>query len=251
MYPGERIWLDSEWFYVAGILNPAVLAPDVDTSVLVGYPAAEKYLGSDGHPSTIYVRAETGQVGAVQGLLARTANPEAPSQVDVSQPSQALVAEADAQGALNALFLGLGAISLLVGAVGVANIMVISVLERRSEIGLRRALGARKGHILIQFLAEAVLLALPGGAVGAGLGVVATAVYATSRGRQIVVPAVAWGGTSCRGLAGHGSVVDRTGRPLEAGLRHPAGRLVQGRRRVTHVVLPPGNRALAGSSGVP
>ncbi len=153
-----------QWFYVAGILNPAMLAPDIDTSVLVGYPAAQTYLGSDGHPSTIYVRAQTDQVTAVHAVLAATANPEAPNQVDVSQPSQALLARADAQSALNGLFLGLGAVALLVGAVGVANIMIISVLERRSEIGLRRALGATKGHIRAQFLSEAILLSLLGGA---------------------------------------------------------------------------------------
>ena len=192
--PGERIWLGNQWFYVAGILNPAVLAPDIDTSVLVGYPAAQTYLGADGHPSTIYVRAQTGQVDAVQSLLAATANPEAPNQVNVSQPSQALVARADAQSALNGLFLGLGAVALLVGAVGVANIMIISVLERRSEIGLRRALGATKGHIRIQFLAEAILLALLGGAVGVAAGVLSTAVYASHKGWAVVVPALAWGG---------------------------------------------------------
>ena len=108
----------------------------------------------------------TSQVAAVQSVLAATANPESPNEVDVSQPSAALTARAQAQSALNGLFLGLGAVSLLVGAVGVANIMVISVLERRSEIGLRRALGATKGHIRTQFLSEAVLLALLGGAVG-------------------------------------------------------------------------------------
>jgi putative ABC transport system permease protein len=194
VYPGERIWLDNEWFYVAGILNPAVLAPDIDASVLVGYAAAKSYLGSDGHPSTIYVRAKTDQVAAVQSLLAPTANPEAPSQVNVSQPSQALVARAEAQSALNGLFLGLGAVALLVGAVGVANIMIINVLERRSEIGLRRALGATKGHIRIQFLSEAILLALIGGAVGVAVGALATAVYASTKGWGVVVPTIAWGG---------------------------------------------------------
>jgi putative ABC transport system permease protein len=193
-YPGERIWLGNQWFYVAGILNPAVLAPDIDTSVLVGYPAAKTYLGSDGHPSTIYVRAQTDLVNSVHSLLAPTANPETPSQVNVSQPSQALVARADAQSALNGLFLGLGAVALLVGAVGVANIMIISVLERRSEIGLRRALGATKGHIRTQFLAEAVLLALIGGVVGVGIGALSTAVYASTKGWGVVVPVLAWGG---------------------------------------------------------
>ena len=175
IYPGERIWVGGQWFYLAGILKPAVLASAIDTSVLVGYPAAQKYLGFDGHPSTIYLRAQNDRVNAVDNLLAATANPESPSEVNVSQPSSALVAQADAKSALNGLFLGLGAVALLVGAVGVANIMIISVLERRSEIGLRRALGATKGHIRTQFLSEAVLLGLLGGAVGVALGAASTA----------------------------------------------------------------------------
>ncbi|HWE62472.1 MAG TPA: FtsX-like permease family protein, partial [Chloroflexota bacterium] len=179
----------------------AVLASEIDSSVLIGFPAAEAYLAFDGHPSTIYVRAQTNQVAAVQGVLAATANPEAPNQVDVSQPSAALVARAAAQSALNGLFLGLGAVSLLVGAVGVANIMVIAVLERRSEIGLRRALGATRGHIRTQFLAEAVLLAGLGGAVGVAAGSLATAVYAVSKGWMTTVPAVAWGGGFAAALA--------------------------------------------------
>jgi putative ABC transport system permease protein len=194
VYAGQRIWLGGQWFYVAGILRPAVLAPAIDDSVLVGFPAAERYLHFDGHPSTIYLRAQTSQVNAVQSLLAATANPENPGQVSVSQPSAALVAQADAQSALNGLFLGLGAVALLVGAVGVANIMVISVLERRSEIGLRRALGATKGHIRIQFLSEAIMLALLGGAAGVAVGALATAVYAHTKGWAVVVPALAWGG---------------------------------------------------------
>src|SRR5262249_55011994 len=144
IWPGERIWLGGQWFYLAGILRPAVLAPAIDSSVLVGFPAAQHYLHFDGHPSTIYLLAHTSQRTTFHALLAATANPETPSQVTVSQPSAALVAQADAKTALNGLFLGLGAVALLVGAVGVANIMVISVLERRSEIGLRRALGATK-----------------------------------------------------------------------------------------------------------
>jgi putative ABC transport system permease protein len=194
VYAGERIWADDMWLYVAGILYPAVLAPEIDSSVLVGFPAAERYLGFDGHPSTIYVRAETSQVDAVDTLLGPTANPQYPSEVDVSLPSAALVARADAQGAFDDLFLGLGAVALLVGAVGVANIMIISVLERRSEIGLRRALGATKGHIRIQFLSEAVLLALIGGAVGVGAGALSTAIYASTKHELVVIPALAWGG---------------------------------------------------------
>jgi putative ABC transport system permease protein len=196
IWPRERIWVGGMWFYVAGILNPATLAPQIDTSVLVGFPAAELYLGLDGHPSEIYVRTVNTQAAttAVDNLLGAQANPENPSQVDVSQPSAALTAQADAAGALDTLFLGLGAVALLVGAVGVANIMVISVLERRQEIGLRRALGATKGQIRTQFLAEAILLALAGGAAGDIAGAAATAVYAHAKGWAIVIPPEAWAG---------------------------------------------------------
>jgi putative ABC transport system permease protein len=197
IWPGMRIWLGGQWFYVVGILNSATLAQQIDTSVLVGFPAAEKYLGFDGHPSEIYVRTTRNDPAAttrVDNLLAAQANPETPSEVDVSQPSDALTAQADAAGAFDTLFLGLGAIALLVGAVGVANIMVISVLERRQEIGLRRALGATRGQIRIQFLSEAILLALIGGVAGVIAGAVCTAVYAHIKGWPVIIPAEAWAG---------------------------------------------------------
>src|SRR6516162_4811487 len=192
------------WFYVIGILKHAALTSAVDDSALIGYPAAERYLDytstaangktTEGPPTTIYVRSQTNEVTAVQSVLAQTANPENPNEVDVSQPSSVLTAEADAKGAFNGLFLGLGAVALLVGAVGVANIMIISVLERRSEIGLRRALGATKGQIRTQFLTEAILLALLGGAAGVATGAAATFIYATAKGWAVVIPALAWGG---------------------------------------------------------
>jgi putative ABC transport system permease protein len=199
LFPGERIWLGQSpaagmWFYLVGILGSATLAPEIDSSVLVGFTAAEHYLDFDGHPTEIYVRSVTSQTAAVQSVLAATANPEAPNEVEVSQPSAALTARAETEGALNSLFLGLGAVSLLVGAVGVANIMLIGVLERRSEIGLRRSLGATKRNIRTQFLAEAILLALIGGAVGVVAGVISTAVYAHYKHWTTVVPTSAWAG---------------------------------------------------------
>jgi putative ABC transport system permease protein len=194
--PGMRIWVGGMWFYVTGILNADTYAPDIDSAVLVGFPAAEKYLHFDGHPSQIYVRTVDTPVAttAVDSLLGAQASPENPGQVDVSQPSDALTARADAQGALDTLFLGLGAVALLVGAIGVANIMVISVLERRSEIGLRRALGATRGQIRAQFLAEAVLLSLAGGFTGVLAGAAAAAAYARVHGETVVIPAQAWAG---------------------------------------------------------
>ena len=194
VYPGERIWLGSQWFYVTGILRQAVLAPGLDSAVFVGFPAAEKYLGFDGHPSTVYLRAATSKVQAVHNLLAYQANPQNPTGTTVAQPSAALTAQEQAKGAFNGLFLGLGAVALLVGAVGVANIMIISVLERRSEIGLRRALGATKGHIRIQFLSEAILLSLTGGAFGIAAGAAATFIYAQRKGWATIIPTEAWAG---------------------------------------------------------
>jgi putative ABC transport system permease protein len=194
IWPGERIWVGGQWFYVAGILRHAVLAPEIDSAVLIGYPAAHTYLGYAGNPTTIYVRAGNAQVQRVDGLLGAQTNPQYPSYVSVSLPSAALTARAETQSAFNTLFLGLGAVALLVGAVGVANIMVISVLERRSEIGLRRALGATKGHIRVQFLSEAILLAVIGGVVGVLAGSAATAIYADTKGWPIVIPAEAWAG---------------------------------------------------------
>jgi putative ABC transport system permease protein len=208
--PGQRIWLKNQWFYVAGILKPATLAPDVDASALIGYPAAERYLSYTtveagkavtGPPTTVYVRARTDKVDAVQGVLAQTANPESPSDVDVSQPSDALTARAAAKGAFDSLFLGLGLVALIVGAVGVANIMIISVLERRSEIGLRRALGATQGQIRTQFLSEAIMLALLGGAAGVAAGALTTAIYANTKGWAVVIPTQAWAGGIAAAIA--------------------------------------------------
>ena len=194
--PGERIWAGGQWLYVTGILAPATLAPEIDSAVLVGFPAARKYLHFDGHPSEIYVRTIDTRAATmrVDSLLGAQANPENSSQVTVSQPSAALTAQADAKGALDTLFLGLGAVALLVGAIGVANIMVISVLERRSEIGLRRALGATRGQIRTQFLAEAILLALVGGTAGIIIGAIATAAYAHGQREIVVIPPQAWAG---------------------------------------------------------
>jgi putative ABC transport system permease protein len=194
VFRGERLWLGGQWFYIAGILTPAPLAPEIDQAVLVGFSAAARYLGFDGHPTTIYLRSATGQIPSVEAMVARMAYPEHPDEVAVSRPSDALVARAEAEGAFNALFIGLAAVALLVGGVGVANIMVITVLERRGEIGLRRALGATRGQIRLQFFAEAILLALAGGVIGVLAGIAITMVYAAARSWPPVIPAVALSG---------------------------------------------------------
>jgi putative ABC transport system permease protein len=184
-----QVWLGDHWFAVAGILEPLPLAPELDRAALIGFPVAHTLLGARGSPVEIYVRTNPASVAAVTGVLAATADPAAPQNVTISNPADALTARADASVAFQGLLLGLGAIALLVGGIGIANVMVISVLERRGEIGLRRALGATRAHIAVQFVAESALLALAGGAAGAVLGGFATTVYATARHWSAVVPA--------------------------------------------------------------
>jgi putative ABC transport system permease protein len=192
---GVQVVIGGHRFTVVGILDPVTLTPALDTAALVGFEAAERYLDDEGDVSSLYVRSDPEDVDDVQSVLALTASPEHPDEVDVSRPSDAIEARAAAKSAFTSLFLGLGAVALLVGGVGIANVMVISVLERRSEIGLRRALGATRRHLGIQFLTESLLLSLAGGIAGVALGAAVAGAYASSRGWEVVVPpAVMLGG---------------------------------------------------------
>jgi putative ABC transport system permease protein len=185
------IWLGDEWFVVVGILESLDLHPNLDRSALIGVEIAESLLDSEDPPTTIYVRAQPEDVVAVANVLPATVNPEFPDQVNVTRPTDTLEVQEAADDTLTALFLGLGAVALLVGVVGIANVMVISVLERRSEIGLRRALGATRKHITYQFLSESILLAGAGGIAGVLLGAVVTAAWASYQGWDTLVPLVA------------------------------------------------------------
>lgn len=192
--PDVQVWLGQHWFTVVGVLEANELVPDMDSEALVGWPVAEKELGFGGYPTTIYTRAKDSAVEKVQSVLGSTANPENPNEVNVSRPSDALAAKHATDNALSGLLVGLGGVALLVGGVGVANTMVISVLERRSEIGLRRSLGATRGQIRTQFLAEALLLSALGGVGGVLLGIGVTTGYATYKGWAAVVPVWAMAG---------------------------------------------------------
>jgi putative ABC transport system permease protein len=200
---GQSIWLGGRWFTIVGILEPVTLVPALDLCALIGWPAGKRYLDFEGDITTLYIRAAPSAVDAVRALLARTANPEHPDEVDVSRPSDALAAGAAADIAFTGLLLGLGAVGLLVGGIGVANTMVISVLERRAEIGLRRSQGATRGHIRLQFLGEALLLALLGGGAGVLTGTLVTAGYARLQNWPVDIPPwVAAGGLTATLLIG-------------------------------------------------
>ncbi|TXK34850.1 ABC transporter permease [Nonomuraea sp. C10] len=198
---GVQVWVGERWFTVTGVLTSLPLAPEIDRAALIGFPVARERLGFDGHPTTVYERSTEESVARVRGMLARTVSPERPHEVAVSRPSDALAARAAAAGTFTNLLLGLGAVALLVGGVGVANTMVISVLERRKEIGLRRALGATRGQIRIQFLTESLLLSVLGGVAGLALGGLVTAGYALSRGWPPTVPPWVLGGAFAATLA--------------------------------------------------
>jgi putative ABC transport system permease protein len=183
-------------FTVVGVLDPLPLVPELDSAALVGYPIAARLFGTDRSPTQVYVRARDGEapVRAAAALLPSAADPWDPGEVAVSRPSDALEAQAAAEGAFSSLILGLGAVALLVGAIGIANVMIISVLERRSEVGLRRALGARRRHIAVQFLGESFVLGIAGGLVGVLLGIAATGAYAAYEGLTLLVPPAAVAG---------------------------------------------------------
>jgi putative ABC transport system permease protein len=198
-----QVWIGGHWFAVAGILGPVPLPTQMDSMAFIGFPIAEHYFAFDGHPTELFVRTnpDPAQVSAVAAVLPATVSPQDPGNVAVSFPSDVLRTELATQGAYNTLFLALGAVALLVGGVGIANVMVISVLERRSEIGLRRALGATRRHVAEQFLGEAVLLSVLGGLTGTGIGVAATAVYALTQHWHVIIPPLALYGGSTTALA--------------------------------------------------
>ena len=189
--PAPQVFAGHRWFTVIGILDPMPLTPDLDQAVLVGWPAAQRYLQFDGHPTVVYLTAREDALEDVRAVLPATLHPQLPDLIRVSRPSDALAAKRATENAFSSLLLGLAGVALLVGGIGVANTMIISVLERRREIGLRRALGASRRQIRGQFLTEAVLLSGLGGLAGTLFGALATFGYAAHQGWPAVIPLTA------------------------------------------------------------
>ena len=188
---GPMIRIGDEWFVVIGILDEVPLHESLDRAVFIGKDAAASLFENELNPSSIFLRTDPDQLDAVRGVISSTADPESPDEVSISRPTDVLEAQDAADSAFTSLFLGLGAVALLVGGIGIANVMVIAVIERRNEIGLRRAVGATRAHIRRQFLSEALLLSSLGGVAGVSLGAAVTAVYADVEGWEVVIPPVA------------------------------------------------------------
>jgi putative ABC transport system permease protein len=188
------VYIGDEYVEVIGILEEFPLSADLDRSVIMGQPAAASFYEADDSPTTIYARVNDGTIDETRDLVPATVDPESPEEVAVSRPSDALEAQAAADDTLTTLFLGLGAVALLVGGIGIANVMVIAVIERRGEIGLRCALGATRAHIRRQFLTEAVILSTLGGAAGVALGIGATYLYSAVQGWRVIIPVTAAAG---------------------------------------------------------
>lgn len=185
---GIQLYIGGQWSTVIGILESFPLAADLDRAVIMGKDAAVEAFGIEPNPSVVYVRTNAQFVDEVRSVLPATADPANPEEVQASRPSELLETQDAIEDSFTNLFLGLGAVSLLVGGVGIANVMVIAVIERRAEIGLRRALGATQSHIGRQFLTESLLLSALGGVGGVAIGAAATWAYARTQGWEVVVP---------------------------------------------------------------
>ncbi|MCL2595174.1 MAG: ABC transporter permease [Promicromonosporaceae bacterium] len=192
---GDRVFIGGQWYGVLGILADSGLAGGIiETSAILGDRwVRERFAVEDGigDIAEVFVRAEPGRIAEVTELLASTANPGAPHQVSVTRLADLSAAREAADDALTTLGLALGGIALLVGGVGITNTMVVTVMERRGEIGLRRALGARPGQIATQFTAEAIALSALGGLAGLALGATAAAGFAIAANQPIVIPTMA------------------------------------------------------------
>jgi putative ABC transport system permease protein len=174
LYVGENL------FTVIGILDDAPRDRGLTSAVIIPYTIAAERFGVS-RPQRVVIETALGAASLIASQAATALNPNAPESLSVAAPSDPKSAKEGVQSDVNQLFLLLGLVSLVVGAIGIANVTLVTVMERTGEIGLRRALGASRRHIAGQFLAESVAMGVVGGIIGATVGILLVVGVSASR----------------------------------------------------------------------
>jgi putative ABC transport system permease protein len=167
----RTIRLNDTNFGVVGVLGPVALDPDLDNAVFVTQWAAKHVFATDGKPNQLYVRSTPKDTQATADAIPTAINLGGPDQVSTKVPSDVLKAASQADKTLQQTALFAGLLALTVGGLGIANVMSISVIQRSSEIGIRRAVGHSRSKIGLQFLLESLFVGILGGILGAAVGV--------------------------------------------------------------------------------
>ena len=180
------IYIGDKLYTVIGIISAVSRQPDLVSSIIIPEGTAQVEFRLAG-PALAEIETRIGATSLIAGQVPLALSPNDPLRIKVAAPPEPKLVKDGVQNDLNSLFLILGGVSLLVGAIGIANVTLVSVLERTGEIGLRRALGARRRHIAAQFLAESTAMGLIGGVLGASVGVLVVVAIALSRSWTAVI----------------------------------------------------------------
>jgi macrolide transport system ATP-binding/permease protein len=157
-------------YLVIGVLRDVARRPELLASAIIPEGTARRYFGLAG-PGTVVVETKIGAAYLIAEQARAALRPDDPRTLKVAVPQEPRRVRDEVQGDLSVMFLLLGGLSLVVGAIGIANITLVGVMERTGEIGLRRAIGATRGHVAVQFLIESASMGVIGGVIGASLGV--------------------------------------------------------------------------------
>jgi macrolide transport system ATP-binding/permease protein len=157
-------------YLVVGLLRDVGRRPELLGSVIIPEGTARHDFGLAG-PGMVVVETQIGAASLIAQQTRAALRPDNPRVLKIEVPQEPKRVRDEVQSDLNMMFLLLGGLSLVVGAIGIANITLVSVMERTSEIGLRRAIGATRGHIAAQFLFESASMGIIGGVLGASLGI--------------------------------------------------------------------------------
>jgi macrolide transport system ATP-binding/permease protein len=164
------IFIGDQLCLVMGILRDVVRRPELLGSVIIPEGTAREHFGLFG-PGLVVVETKIGAAGLIATQARAALRPDDPRALRVQLPQEPRRVRDDVQTDLNVMFLLLGGLSLIVGALGIANITLVGVMERTAEIGLRRAIGATRRHIAKQFLFESASMGIVGGLLGSSVGV--------------------------------------------------------------------------------